>query len=112
MIEVFDGKIECIETELIKKEGESREYPINIEGSNFFIDTDFVVLAVGSTVDKEIIDKLGLETNKWGNIIVNEYYKTSDDKIYAIGDVAGVKQTVAWAARSGFDCAKQIYSLT
>ena len=112
MIEVFDGKIECIKTELIKKEGESREYPINIEGSNFFIDTDFVVLAVGSTVDKDIIDKLGLETNKWGNIKVDENYKTSDDKIYAIGDVAGVKQTVAWAARSGFDCAKQIYSLT
>ena len=112
MIEVFDGKIECIKTELIKKEGESREYPINIEGSNFFIDTDFVVLAVGSTVDKDIIDKLGLETNKWGNIIVDYNYKTSDDKIYAIGDVAGVKQTVAWAARSGFDCAKQIYGLT
>ena len=112
MIEVFDGKIECIKTELIKKEGESREYPINIEGSNFFIDTDFVVLAVGSTVDKDIIDKLGLETNKWGNIIVDDNYKTSDDKIYAIGDVAGVKQTVAWAARSGFDCAKQIYGLT
>ena len=43
---------------------------------------------------------------------VDENYKTSDDKIYAIGDVAGVKQTVAWAARSGFECAKQIYSLT
>ena len=112
MIEVFDGKIECIKTELIKKEGDTREYPINIEGSNFFIDTDFVVLAVGSTVDKDIIDKLGLETNKWGNIIVDDNYKTSDDKIYAIGDVAGVKQTVAWAARSGFDCAKQIYGLT
>ena len=112
MIEVFDGKIECVKTELIKKEGESREYPVNIEGSNFFIDTDFVVLAVGSTVDKEIIDKLGLETNKWGNIKVDENYKTSCNKIYAIGDVAGVKQTVAWAAKSGFECAKGISNLT
>ena len=108
MIEVFDGKIECVKTELVKKEGETREYPVNVEGSNFFIDTDFVVLAVGSTVEKNIIDKLGLETNKWGNIVVDDYYKTSDNKIYAIGDVAGVKQTVAWAASSGFECARQI----
>ena len=108
MIEVFDGKIECVKTHLIKKEGETREYPVNVEGSNFFEDTDFVILAVGSITDKKIIDKLGLETNKWGNIKVDENYKTSDDKIYAIGDVAGVKQTVAWAARSGLNCAKGI----
>ena len=109
MIQVLDGRIECVKTELIKKEGETREYPVNIEGSNFFMDTDFVVLAVGSTTDKNVIDNLGLETNKWGNIKVNEDYKTSDDKIYAIGDVAGVKQTVAWAARSGFECAKKLF---
>ena len=108
MIEVFDGKIECVKTQLIKKEEETREYPVNIEGSNFFMDTDFVVLAVGSVVDRNIIDKLGLATNKWGNIKVDENYKTSDKKIYAIGDVAGVKQTVAWAARSGFECAKEV----
>lgn len=112
MVQVLDRNIECVKTELIKKEGEIREYPVNIEGSNFFMDADYVVLAVGSTTDKNVIDKLGLETNKWGNIKVDENYKTSDDKVYAIGDVAGVKQTVAWAVKSGFECAKQIYSLT
>ena len=38
MIKVLDGKIECVKTELIKKEGETREYPVNIEESNFFMD--------------------------------------------------------------------------
>ena len=109
MVKVYDGKIECVKTQLIKKEGETREYPVNIEDSNFFIDTDFVVLAVGSTVDKKVINKLGLETSKWGNIKIDENYKTSAEKVYAIGDVAGVKQTVAWAAKSGFDCAKGNY---
>ena len=109
MIKVLDNKIECVKTQLIKKEGEKREYPVDIENSNFFIDVDYVVLAVGSNVDRNVIDKLKLNTNKWGNIEVDENYKTSDDKIYAIGDVAGVKQTVAWAARSGFDCAKSIF---
>ncbi len=110
MIKVLDNKIECVKTELIKKEGETREYPVNIEGSNFFMDVDFVVLAVGSSTDKKLVDKLGLETNKWGCISVDENCKTSDGKIYAIGDLAGNKQTVAWAARSGFECAKQIIS--
>jgi len=108
MIKVLDNKIECVKTELIKKEGETREYPVNVEGSNFFIDIDFVVLAVGSSTDKEIIDKLGLETSKWGCIKVDENYKTSDKKVYAVGDLIGTKQTVAWAARSGFECAKSI----
>lgn len=109
MIKVLDGKIECLKTELIKKEGEKREYPVDIENSNFFLDVDYVVLAVGSNIDRNVIDKLRLNTNKWGNIEVDENYKTSDDKIYAIGDVAGTKQTVAWAAKSGFDCAKSIF---
>ena len=110
MIKVLDGKIECVKTELIKKEGETREYPVNVEESNFFMDVDFVVLAVGSTTDKELIDKLGIDTNKWGCIEVDENCKTSDEKTYAIGDLAGNKQTVAWAARSGFECAKSILS--
>ena len=109
MIKVLDNKIECVKTELIKKEGETREYPVNIEGSNFFIDIDFVVLAVGSSTNKDVIDKLGLETSKWGYIKVDESYKTLDEKIYAVGDLAGTKQTVAWAARSGFECAKSIF---
>ena len=108
ILEILDGKLECIQTELIQKEGEKRKVPVNIEGSNFFIDIDYVVQAIGSHPNKEVIQKLGLKTNKWGYIEVDENYKTPDNKIYAIGDIAGVKQTVAWAARSGFDCAKSI----
>jgi len=111
MIKVLDNKIECVKTELIKKEGETREYPVNVEGSNFFMDIDFVVLALGSSVDKNIINKLNLETTKWGNIKVDESCITSDEKVYAIGDLAGNKQTVAWAARSGFECAKSIVNI-
>ena len=108
MIRVLDKKIECVKTELIKKEGETRKYPVNKEKSNFFMDVDFVVLAVGASTDKNIIDKLGLETNKWEYIKVDENYKTSDENVYAIGELAGTKQTVAWAARSGFECGKSI----
>lgn len=100
-------KLELIKTKLIKKEGESREVPVNIDGSNYQIDVDIVVMALGSQVSDEILT-LGLTLNKWGNIIVNENYKTSDKKIYAGGDLAGMKGTVAWAAKSGREAAENI----
>lgn len=43
--------IECIKTELIQKEGDTRLSPVNIEGSNYNIDADYVVMAIGSTVE-------------------------------------------------------------
>ena len=101
-------KIECIKTKLIKKEGETREVPINIEHSNYEMDVDYVVMAVGSEVEKELINKLGLKINKWGYIEVNEEHQTSKKGIYAGGDVVGDKGTVAWAARAGRDVAEII----
>ena len=64
-------------------------------------------MALGSTVSDEVFD-LGLTLNKWGNIYVDENYQTSDSKIFAGGDLAGCKGTVAWAARSGRDVAEKI----
>lgn len=101
-------KIECIKTELIKKEGETREVPVNIENSNYELEMDYVVMAVGGSPEKEIINSLGLELNKWGYISVDENHKTSKDKIYAGGDLAGDKGTVAWAARAGREVAETI----
>ena len=101
-------KIECIKTELVKKEGETREVPINIEGSNYEMDIDYVIMAVGSNPEKEILEKLGLKLNKWGNIEVNENKQTSKEKIYAGGDLVGDKGTVAWAAKAGREAAEAI----
>ena len=64
-------------------------------------------MALGSNVSEEVLD-LGLTLNKWGNIIIDENYKTSNSKIFAGGDLAGCKGTVAWAARSGRDAAESI----
>ena len=79
----------------------------NIENSNYEIDIDYVIMALGSTTSKEVKD-LGLKLNKWGNIEIDENYKTSDEKIFSGGDLAGIKGTVAWAAKSGRDAAEQI----
>ena len=100
-------KVELIKTELKQKEGETRLVPVNIENSNYIVDVDYIVMALGSKPD-DIVAKLGIELDKWGNIKIYENYKTSNDKIYAGGDIAGVKKTVALAAYSGREAAKKI----
>ena len=100
-------KVELIKTKLVKKEGETREVPVNIENSNYQIDIDYIIMALGSQVSEEVLT-LGLTLNKWGNILVDDDYQTSDKKIYAGGDLAGMKGTVAWAAKSGREAAKKI----
>ena len=91
----------------MKKEKDTRLVPINVEGSNYEIKADNIVMALGSQVEP-YVKELGLQTNQWGNIQINENYQTSNPKIYAGGDLAGVKATVAWAAYSGREAAKQI----
>ena len=100
-------KVELIKTELKQKDGDSRLSPVNIENSNYIIDVDYVVMALGSKPDN-FVAELVIKLDKWGNIKIDENYKTSNDKIYAGGDIAGVKKTVAWAAYSGREAAKKI----
>ena len=100
-------KVELIKTELIQKEGETRKIPVNIPNSNYIIDIDYIVMALGS-MPEDIVKNLGLELNKWGYIQIDEKNRTSNPKIFAGGDLAGAKGTVAWAARSGRDAANSI----
>lgn len=103
-------KLECIKTELVKKEGETRLSPVNIEGSNFSLDMDYVVMATGSKPENNIIEKF--EKNEYGYIKIDENMQTSINKVFAGGDIVGQKATVAWAARSGRDAAEKILKIT
>ena len=100
-------QVELIKTELVQKEGETRKVPVNISNSNYVIDMDYIVMALGSEPDS-FVKNLELELNKWGYINIDEKNRTSNSKIFAGGDIAGCKGTVAWAARSGRDAANAI----
>ena len=100
-------KVELIKTELVQKEGETRKVPVNIPNSNYIIDIDYIIMALGSEPEP-FVKKLGLELNKWGYIQIDENNRTSISKVFAGGDIAGCKGTVAWAARSGRDAANAI----
>ena len=101
-------KIECIKTELIQKENEQRLSPVNIENSEFLMDMDYVVMAVGAKTEAGLLDLLGLELNSRGYIKTNLENQTSNPKVFAGGDLIGNKATVAWAARSGRNSADAI----
>lgn len=95
--------IECVKTTLDKEKN-----AINVEGSNFVIDTDVVIMAVGSRADSELLESLKLDVKENGYLMVNSNNQTSNPKIFAAGDLTGAKSTVAWACRNGRDTAYSI----
>ena len=99
--------IELIKTELVQKEGDTRLSPVNIEGSNYTIKADYVIMALGSKTD-DFVKNLGLELTAKNYIKINGDFQTSNSKVYAGGDLIGGKGTVAWAARNGRDVAEKI----
>ena len=101
-------KIECIKTELIQKEGETRKSPVNIENSNYIMDIDYVVMAVGGKADKDIIEKCNIEVNPKKYVQINENNQTSHEKVFAGGDIVGQNSTVAWASSDGRKVANKI----
>ena len=100
-------KVELLRTELVEKQGETRLVPIEIENSNYFMDVDYVVMAIGSR-PADFTKSIGLKLDERGYIKVDKNGLTSNSKIYAIGDLAGNISIVAWAAKSGRDVANTI----
>ncbi len=96
-------KIECIKTKL-----NDEEKYVDLEGSNFILDADYVMMAIGSKADDDVLDTLGLERKENGYLSTNDNDQTSDEKVFAAGDLTGTKSTVAWACRKGRDAAYSI----
>lgn len=101
-------KIECIQTKLVQKEGETRLSPVNVEGSNHTKEMDYVVMALGSKPEEAVVAKLGLELDQKNRIVVDEKGRTSKKNVFAGGDITSTKGTIAWAARQGRDVAEAI----
>ena len=107
----YVSQIECIKTELVSSPNSTRKVPINIENSNFLLNTDYVIMAIGSQTDLNTVNKLNLSISEKGYIKTDEKLMTSNERVFAGGDLIGTAGTVAWASRNGKDAANQIYSL-
>ncbi|OHB60938.1 MAG: glutamate synthase (NADPH), homotetrameric [Planctomycetes bacterium RBG_13_46_10] len=94
--------IECLKYQLGEPDESGRRRPISIEGSEFRIDVDTVIIAIGNIANPLIRQTTpGLEFNKWGNIIVDENCKTSMEGVYAGGDIVLGAATVILAMGQG-----------
>lgn len=100
--------VELKSTKLEKVEGKPRLEPVNIEGTENIMACDYVIMAVGAVPEKSVVSSLGLLLDKRGKIVIDENGRTSKENVFAGGDLAGVKGTVAFAARSGRNAADAI----
>jgi glutamate synthase (NADPH/NADH) small chain len=100
--------VECVKMELGKPDKSGRRRPCRVEGSNYTIDADMVVLALGLHPNP-ILPSLtkGLNINCHGHIIIDESHMTSIPGIFAGGDIVG-GDTVISAMRMGKKAAKAI----
>jgi glutamate synthase (NADPH/NADH) small chain len=100
--------IECIRMELGEPDDSGRRRPLPVKGSEFIIDCEQVVVAIGQGPNPLIQKTIDLNTGKKGNITINEKYETSIKKVYAGGDITSGLSTVINAIRDGKSAAKQI----
>ena len=101
--------IECLKYELGEPDDSGRRRPVPIGGSEFEIEVDTVIIAIGNGANPLIGQTTpGLELNKWGNIIVDEKCKTSIDGVYAGGDIVLGAATVILAMGQGRTAAAAI----
>ena len=95
--------IECLKYELGEPDESGRRRPIPIEGSEFTIELDTVIIAIGNRPNPLLLRTMPeLQTTKWGTIVVDEEtMQTSVPGVYAGGDIVSGAATVILAMGQG-----------
>lgn len=102
--------LECVEMELGEPDESGRRSPKAKEGSNFTIDCDVVIMALGTSPNPLIKSTTkGLETNRRGCIVADEDGRTSREGVFAGGDAVTGAATVILAMGAGRKAAKAIH---
>jgi glutamate synthase (NADPH/NADH) small chain len=103
-------QMECICMELGPPDESGRRRPVPVKGSEFTMDVDTVVVAVGRTPNPIIRSTTeGLAVTKWGTIVADENGKTSIEGVYAGGDIVTGEATVISAMGAGKKAARAIH---
>jgi len=105
------NEMECQRMELGEPDQSGRRRPIPIPGSEFKIDVDLVIVAIGTAANPLIQSTTpDLKTNKWGYIIADpETGGTSKKGVYAGGDIVTGSATVILAMGAGRQAAEAIH---
>ena len=83
---------------------------VAVEGSDFEYDADLVLLAMGFLGPEPgtLIDQLGLETDQRSNVVRDSSWKTSEDNVFACGDMGRGQSLIVWAIAEGRSCAAAV----
>ena len=104
-------QMECIKMQLGEPDESGRRRPVPIKGSEFLMDIDTAIIAIGRTPNP-IIQRTteGLETAKWGTLVADaETMKTSLEGVYAGGDIVTGEATVISAMGAGKKATRAIH---
>jgi len=105
----FVTGMKCIRMELGEPDASGRRRPVEVAGSEFVLDVDTVIMAIGTSPNPLIKNTTkGLEVNSHGGIIVNEDGLTSREGVFAGGDAVTGAATVISAMGAGKLAAKSI----
>lgn len=95
-------KLECLQMKLGEKDDSGRRRPIAIKNSNWMLDVDTVIIAIGQNPNPLLTKNTkDLETKSWGGIVVDNKQQTSREGVYAGGDVVTGAATVIKAMGAG-----------
>jgi formate dehydrogenase major subunit len=102
--------IECLKMKLEEASPGERPKPVPVEGSEFYVDCDYLISAIGQQVDMSFIKQdAECKTEKWGTVIVNERtFETSIPGVFSGGDLVSGPLTAVNAIGHGKKAAKAI----
>jgi formate dehydrogenase beta subunit len=108
-----EGKVvgvECIRMELGEPDESGRRRPVPVKGSEFVIETDILIPAIGQAIDLSFLEeKDGVKTTKRSTVSVDEgTFKTSRDGIFSAGDCVTGPDVLVRAAGHGKRAADKI----
>jgi glutamate synthase (NADPH/NADH) small chain len=103
-------KIKCVKMRLGEPDESGRKRPVEIPGSEFEMDVDVVVMAIGTGPNRVLLEATPrLSLNKWGYIEIDgETGKTSIDRMYAGGDIVTGSATVISAMGAARKAGKEM----
>ncbi len=103
--------VECLQMKLGEPDKSGRPRPVPMEGSEFVVDIDLAIIAIGNSPNP-IIQRTtaGLETTRWGTIVANEKtMQTTKPGVFAGGDVVTGAATVILAMGAGRTAAQAMH---
>ncbi len=102
--------VECIKMELGEPDASGRRRPVPVEGSQYVLDVDSVIVAIGTSPNPLIrTTTKGIEANNRGCLVVDEAMQTTKEGVYAGGDAVTGAATVILAMGAGKIAAQSIH---